>query len=496
MAIIDSRASRWSICALVLAAAVPAQPLAAARRQTVPLHVLRIAAGPAGAEANGTFVFAEQRSTFNRTEDREVIVAFDWEGAPGPHRLVALWRSQDGGVTSTSSMDYVARGRRFGAYWRLTLSPAAPPGTWSIEATVDGQPGGRFTFEVTDSKVAPGQPPPSVTVRTPLAQSELYAGLLRMFVGLERSSSAGRTLAGMSGVLGGKGRIYTSMAAIDQADRIRAVLPDRTARDLQSAVAWNRRQDWAVLEAPGVNDVELSVAASGSVKIGDRCFSIEGSPSAGGVLVELNVLGQRPGPQGGWLASFLNGVGTPGAPVVNEFGDLLGIVGTTPGTTRMGVPLRSGSDLKGVPIVPFTLFRLNPDAPSTPLADLRSRGELIPALAGEQNVLSGGFAREIVRANSVAPSDQRDEFSAGEKTMVVFITWDPVERLKGLATLRLFDLDNHPVMEAPPMKVSLSKGNLSLSSWQLPISSLSGAYRADVLLDSRPVWRGFFHITP
>ena len=485
----------WA-CMFVLTGVAPSHPLTAAVPQAVPLHVLKIAAGPAGSPSNGTFVLTEERSAFNRIDDREVIVSFDWEGTPGVHKLVALWRSQDGGVTSTSSMDYIAKGRRFGAYWTLTLSPTAPIGTWSIEATVDGQPGGRFTFEITDTKVQPGQPVQSVKVKTPLAQSELYERLGRMFVGIERFSSAGRTLDSVSGVLGAKGRIYTSMAAIDDVDRIRAVLPDGSARDLQTLFAWNRRQDWAILEATNAKDIDLAIAASGSVKIGDRCFSIEGSPSAGGVLVDLSVIGHRPAPDGGWLATFINGFGTPGAPVVNEYGELLGVVGASPGATRMGVLLRNRAELRGVPIVPFGLFRVHNDVVSTRIADLRSRGELIAALAGDQNVLSGGFAREIARTNTVAPSDQRDEFSAAEKKLVAFVTWNPVERLKGLAIIRVFDVDNRPVMETKPMKLSLGKGQMSLSSWELPISSLSGTYRADVMLDARPMWRGFVKITP
>jgi hypothetical protein len=212
--------------------------------------------------------------------------------------------------------------------------------------------------------------------------------------------------------------------------------------------------------------------------------------------VDLNVIGHRAAPDTGWLATVVNGFGTPGAPVVNEYGELLGVVGASPGATRMGVLLRNRAELKGVPIVPFGLFLVQKDVAPTRIADLRSRGELIAALAGEQNVLSGGFAREIARTNTVAPSDQRDEFSATEKKMVAFVTWNTVEKLKGLAIIRVFDIDNRPIMETKPMKLSLGKGQMSLSSWELPISSLSGTYRADVMLDARPMWRGFVKITP
>ena len=102
--------------------------------------------------------------------------------------------------------------------------------------------------------------------------------------------------------------------------------------------------------------------------------------------------------------------------MVNEYGELIGIVGASPGAARLAFVMRNRAELKGVPIVPFSLLRVPSDVSPMRIADLRSRGELIPALVGEQNVLSGGFAREIARMNTVAPSDQRDEFSANEKS--------------------------------------------------------------------------------
>ena len=220
-----------------LAALAPLRSSAVLAEQPVPLHVLKIAAGPAGEPSNGRFVLAEERTVFSRTDDKEVIVSFEWEGAPGQHKLVAQWRSQDGGATSSSVVDYTAKTRRFGAYWSLPMSSSVPLGTWSIEATVDGQPGGRLTFEVTDRKPEPGKP--AVVAKQPLGQSELYERLRQVFVRIDRFSSAGRTLDPVSGVLG-NGRVYTSMAAVDDVERLRAVVPGGTAQDLTTLLGWNR----------------------------------------------------------------------------------------------------------------------------------------------------------------------------------------------------------------------------------------------------------------
>ena len=96
--------------------------------QPAAVRVLKISSGPAGSETNGNFALSDERSVFSRTDDREVLVLFQWEGVPGPHRLVAQWRSPDSAVTSNSSIDYIARAQRFGAYWSLPLSPSMT--TW------------------------------------------------------------------------------------------------------------------------------------------------------------------------------------------------------------------------------------------------------------------------------------------------------------------------------------------------------------------------------
>src|SRR5215211_5599406 len=86
------------------------------------LRVISISAGPSGADVNGTFALSEERSIFSREADREVYVLFRWEGVPGPHKLVAQWRSPDGSATSSSAIDYVAKDKRFGAYWQLGVT--------------------------------------------------------------------------------------------------------------------------------------------------------------------------------------------------------------------------------------------------------------------------------------------------------------------------------------------------------------------------------------
>ena len=83
-----------------------------------------------------------------------------------------------------------------------------------------------------------------------------------------------------------------------------------------------------------------------------------------------------------------------------------------------------------------------------------------------------------------------------DKAFGVFVMWSPKERLRGLMTVRLFDEENLVVFESKPAKVDFRKDQTLTSSWSLPIPAKAGIYRADVLLNTTPIWRGFLRITP
>ncbi|HUR20488.1 MAG TPA: hypothetical protein VMZ90_06745, partial [Vicinamibacterales bacterium] len=271
-----------------------------------PITVLNVAAGSGGREERGTFVLNDERSVFNRTDDREVVVLFRWGGTPGAHKLIAQWRSPDGGMTSNSVVDYQAKDPRFGAYWTLPLTPSTPLGSWSIEATVDGLPAGRFTFEVTDRKV------PSAVTKRPLSEAELYARLNPAFVILERLAAGGRTLNLAAGVINERS-LYTALSAIDGASQVRVHAEGRAVTTVTSLVAWHRSEDWAVATAGGPSADPLPLAAADSTKVGDRCYSMEGSVTSGRVLTACNITGLRRAPES-YLVAFSGSEGMTGAP--------------------------------------------------------------------------------------------------------------------------------------------------------------------------------------
>jgi hypothetical protein len=466
-----------------------------ARQQLVPVQVLRISAGPAGSDTNGVFALSEERSVFSRSTDREVIVFFQWEHVPGPHKLVAQWRSPDGGASASSAIDYNATDKRFGAFWRLPVTPAMPLGAWSIEVTMDGRPAGRFTFEITGERIE------APAVRRPLTESEIYERLNRAFVVLRRTSADGRELGEAAGFMAAPqtGRIFTVMPAVDSSASLRAVAPDGGTADVTHVVEWNRRQQWAILEGRPAKGESLPVAGREKIRIGSRCFSMEGTAAGIRVLVGGVISGQVAVPMGSpvWIATFPNAFGMPGAPVVDEFGEILGLVGAgLPGDPRpVDNILAARNGLKGAPVIPLQPPIAGTAVPRE-LAALRAGGEIMPSLAGGNQVSGGGFTRTPLKRGDPGPAEMVEEFSIRDKMIGLYVTWVPVDRLRGEALCRVFDADNKLVAASQPRRVNFRKGDYARSTWEIPMIQVPGTYRVDVLIDSQTYWRSFLRINP
>ena len=456
-------------------------------------RVVRIVSGPRGSEAAGQFKLDEERTTFSRARDTQVIVSFQWEGAPGVHRLAARWTSPGGGLSSISEFEYTARERAFGAYWVLPISTSTPVGSWSIEATIDGLPSGMLKFDIVDSEAAP-----AATGRRPLGPSELYDRIGRVYAEIERSTVRGGRSSSAAGFLIAPGMIATAFAAIDAADSLELIAPGGTRRKVEAIAGWDRHQDWALLAAPDAGDTPLT-PAPGLAAVGDRCYSMEGGAAGTRVLTEGTVVGRAESAAGGGrlIVAFSSGSGVPGAPVLNEFGEAIGLIGgaLAPGPTRLQELLWARAPLHGMPVVPLSLVRPAASGESGSLPDLRRRGVLMAAVNGDENILSSGFARQIQR-NPIRAVDQRDDFTLADKRIFVFIGWDPKERLRGTLTLRAFDDNNQPLAQSKPGKIDFKPGNTPFSQWELQVPPRPGVYRVDLLFGGTPIWRAFFIVKP
>ncbi len=430
---------------------------------TSDLRLLSAAVGVGGGIVNGRYVLGEERAAFSRTDDKELIASFEWEGAPGVHRMVATWRGPDGTVSSSAPIEYQAKDRRFGAYWRFAVSPTMALGNWSVDVAVDSQPGGRLAFEVKGEAAAPG-----VIRKRVLTQTQLFEVLNGLHVILQRSTSTGKALEAAAAMRGPHGHLHTVTSAIDEADRIQAYPADGNAQPVTALLAWNRAGGWAVVSggdaAPSPSLTQQPVAKQEDIRIGDRCYAMDGSPTGARVLLEGAISGRTGSTRPAWIVTFQTGFARAGSAVVNESGEILGIVDSP---TNMFESLKAQEDLRGRRLIDLADFKVPESAPATSLDDMRTRGELLAPVLGETHVLSGGFAVGINRGPTVAPEDQRSEFSIAEKAFTVFITWNPRERLKGMVSLKLFNADNRtlargdPAIPAPARVGSLARSFVS-----------------------------------
>lgn len=113
--------------------------------------------GPGGTETNGSFVLSEQRAVFNRSEDREVVVTFQWDGgARSPSALRHL--EEPGRERHLEFRDRLRRegARRFGAYW--TLTTCADGRTLKCLTVVDEFTGWLAAAMIETAFIDPGKP--------------------------------------------------------------------------------------------------------------------------------------------------------------------------------------------------------------------------------------------------------------------------------------------------------------------------------------------------
>ncbi len=476
----------------LLASAVVIGTLAGAQ-QLPSITVLRIAAGPGGSESHGAFVLSEERDVFSRTSDREVVVVFQWEDVPGRHVLTATWRSPDGGATSASTIDYMAVDKRFGGVWRLPITPGMPLGRWSVDASVDGRPAGRYAFEITDATVR------AADVRRPLTEAQIHERLSKAFVVLQRATRTGTTLGPAGGFMPSPqdGRLFTVIPGVDGADALHALLPDGARHPVHQIIAYDRRQQWAVLEGPGGSPAEPLVRANyDELAVGSRCFAMEGTADGVRVLITGAVSGQlTTGGRRMLIVSFADAFGMPGAPVVDEYGRLLGMIGAgLPGDPR---PLeyvnQARGALKGAP-----LLRLPDDArvssgqAGTRLEQLRASGRLMPS-ANDRHVVSAGFAAGTVKSLG-GRIDFDSEFRRNGEPFTLVVEWSAAERVRGQAMVTVFDTDGKALVTSKPRKVDLKPRQFVSTAWPLTAGLPAGGYRADVTIDGATYWRGFFRI--
>ena len=150
-----------------------------------------------------------------------------------------------------------------------------------------------------------------------------------------------------------------------------------------------------------------------------------------------------------------------------------------------------------MPIGLVTFPPSNADSVTT-LANLAASGQFIPPLHGQDQVGFGSLALGLDKKNGTGwPRDPKDEFSHSDGQIILFISWNPKTKLKGIAVARFYNLDNHEMTESRPVNINIRPDSLPITYWPIQLADFPpGVYRADLYLGESPVWREFFRILP
>jgi hypothetical protein len=441
----------------------------------------------------------DPRTIFYVPDDKEVVVYFTWEGPAGAHHFEGVWKNPAGKPVLISEFDYSSEQSRFGGYFKMLLTESPAIGTWNVEARIDGEAAGSHTFQV----VAATRPNDALPARHILTRAEIYNRAIAATVSIENVDQRGaRRLVG-SGFVIGPGRVLTAFEVIDGATKVR-ILAQGKLVEVNEVQAWNRRQGWAILKV-GLENAPSLVRAATPIGVTERCFFLDAAAENNRVLTETFLIGTQ---ELGAAGQRLN-IADPfdrravGSPLLNDYGEVIGIIGgsllagTFPGDTVYASRNATlGAVTRGGLAIPISLVTES-TGPSTTVGQLAATGQFMPPLSATQNVLSGALSRGLNRkADPPRVIQEKYEFARGDQQLIVFVTWLPEEKRKGIPALHLFDLDNRLIFEnAGKKKITVNTNKLSYTAWEVDVSTISpGIYRVDVLLDADTVWRTFFRV--
>ena len=276
---------------LVFCASSPTQAqqaggLAAAGPQ---VHVVRSIVGAKGEARNGAFVMTEPRTTFYVPDDREVIVYFEWEGVKGVHHCEGSVRGPNNEFATMSSFDYTASQPRFAGFWKVPLSESSPSGNWVFESKVDGEIAGSVTFQI----LAAAKPADLEKNRPIPTPAEIYRQTIASIVEIEKLDDKGHLLRKASGFCVKDGVVVTSFRSIEGATALRLRLADGKIFNHPGILAWNRRQDWALLSIDSEPVSPLHLSETKAWNIGDHCFWLSTKTDGTRILSDGQIVGTK-----------------------------------------------------------------------------------------------------------------------------------------------------------------------------------------------------------
>lgn len=481
------------------------QTAPSAQTQPSPFRLISAVSGSKEVTKNAQEVIADPRTVFHVPEDSQVVVVFELEGPTGAHHLEGQWRNPEGNIVSVGQVDMQTYTPRFFCYFSLSLPDSVTPGLWAVELQVDGHPSAVHTFEIV-AKPKPVAPTPA----PPPTAAEVYQHTVASSAFIDNMDLDGEVVRQGSGFFIGNGVLLTAFQVIDGASSLQIDFPDGSHMPATQVLAWNRRQDWAILKVDAPNAQPLERATDNSWKVGDICYLLGAPNESSRTIQNVGITGiQKSADAGDRInISWTGGPLAIGSPLLDEDGRVVGILGGSlvPGLESLSRPggreyMQSGAPLPGLGaplVVPISAVpeQLNP-AQSATLTTLAAQGFFVLPLSRNTQVLNGVLCTGYQQLGRVAlsPLDPTFEFSRARDSLGVVITWTPDKKFKSTVQFQIYDLDNRLLEQTRPAKIDLEPQVTAYSGIKIPLSSLQpGMYRIDLLLGDAPQWREFFRV--
>lgn len=483
----------------------PQQDTNTSQTQASPFRLINSVSGSKEVTKNAQETIVDPRTVFHVPEDNQIVVVFQLEGPTGAHHLEGRWRNPEGKIVSVGDVDMQTYTPKFFCYFSLSLPDSVTSGLWAVELQIDGYPSGAHTFQI----ISAPKPAPPPTVTPPTA-ADVYQQAVAASVFIDNQDSNGELVRQGSGFFIGKNLLLTAFQIIDGANSLQIGFPDGTHATVNQVLAWNRRQDWAILKVDAPKVQPLERAKAGSWKVGDVCYLLGAPNESSRTIQNVGITGiQETADTGERLSTSWTGEPLAiGSPLLDDYGRVVGVLGGNllPGVEslrRSGVtefilagvaPENSGTPL----VVPISAIpeQSNSSQPVT-LSALAAQGLFIKPLSRDSQVMSGVLCRNYQELGHVAysPVGQTFQFSRANDSLAVVITWTPDRKTKATMQFQVYDLDNHPVGETRLEKISLEPRVTASSAVKIALSSLRpGMYRIDLLLGDAPQWREFFRV--
>ncbi len=461
-------------------------------------RLVRSLSGPSGRVDGAIFVFDEVRNRFVHPQDKSFIVFFEWDGPPGVHTLSGTWKQPDGSAASISPEVKISSStRQLTCYWTYVIDPAVPPGVWTFEVRVDGQPSGTHSFEIAGTLQPVPQGPKAITV------DDIFRATAPSVLLIRRFDASGKRVDSSLGFVVGKDRIATALQAIDGAAKLVVEFGDGRQAEALGISDVSRSGDWAVIAAPTQALRALERGDPNLVGVGERVliFNLENGAK---VIGRVDISGRKLVPEFGERFQFSPALPfeAVGGPLLDGKGGVIGVLGgsTIPGirSDRQHLSAVASAGVNADILNSATSISLLPsqirDQVST-LAEATAGGALNPPLREMEGLLFVGTYLNVGKKVTDPLPREVFEFSRRDKDAWVVSEWMKKGNVsKGLVSAKIYDQQNRVRYTADPKKTSLSTAPTRLSFGFTPDMLAPGIYRIDVLWDSSPVWRTFIRI--